>query len=247
MSTSAGRAETHASPLAISAPRQRYRALVSVQQPGPAEPPVLQAIPAGLTPFAADETEQLELYRELVAELSDWEFANRQKVDLVIGPGGVLAEDIEKADLVALATTFRKLGWLEKEPATFNTVRNVLGKHAHAAGNAEAAVIQKWLKDVKDLRAAALRQSRIAGYQLEHQDGTVENVTPNVILDMLINGAVFHTDKKLRDRWNQLGGWKSPALVLIAMSTIWDFVRMFQALDAVVAKVLDSPSLHPAP
>lgn len=90
-----------------------------MQQPGPAEPPVLQAIPAGLTPFAADETEQLELYRELVAELSDWEFANRQKVDLVIGPGGVLAEDIEKADLVALATTFRKLGWLEKEPASF--------------------------------------------------------------------------------------------------------------------------------
>jgi hypothetical protein len=215
------------------------------QAPSTGEPPVLQAIPAGLAPFGSDELEQLGLYRELVSELSDWQLANRQKIDLVIGAGGVLAEDIEKADLIALATTFRKLGWLEDEPATFNKVRNLLGKHAYQAGNPEAEEIQKWLKDVKDLRAAALKQSRVAGYQLEHEDGTIETMTPKLILDMLINGAVFHSDKQLRDRWNQLGGWKSPALVLIAMVTIWDLIRMFQALDAVIAKVLASPSLRP--
>ena len=126
-------------------------------------------------------------------------------------------------------------------------MRNLLGKHAHQAGTPEAAEIQKWLKDVKGLRAAALNQSRIAAYELEHEDGGTETMTPKTILDMLINGAVFHSDKQLRDRWNQLGGWKSPALVLIAMVTIWDLIRMFQALDAVIAKVLDSPSLRPPP
>lgn len=216
-------------------------------QKGAGEPPVLQAIPAGLTPFAADEVAELEQYRELVGELNDWQLANRQKIDLVIGAGGVLAEDIDKEALVSLATTFRKLGWLEDEPATFNKVRNLLGKHAHRAGTSEAADIQQWLKDVKDLRAAALRQSRVAAYELEHEDGSTETMTPKVILDMLINGAVFHSDKQLRERWNQLGGWKSPALVLIALVTIWDLIRMFQALDAVVAKALDSPSLRPAP
>ena len=180
-------------------------------QAPPAEPPVLKASPAGLTPLAADEIRQLELYREIVGELNEWQLANRQKIDLVIGPGGVLAEDIEKVDLVALATTFRKLGWLEDEPATFNKVRNLLGRHAHQAANAEAAVIQPWLKDVKELRAAALRQSRVAGYQLEHEDGTTETMTPKMILDVLINGAIFHSDKQLRDRWNALGGWESPA------------------------------------
>jgi hypothetical protein len=194
-----------------------------------------------------DEVEQLELYRELVAELSEWQLANRQKVDLVIGAGGVLAEDIEKADLVALATTFRKLGWLDDEPATFNKVRNLLGRHAHEAGTPEAAEIQTWLKGLKDIRAVALKQSRVAGYELEHEDGSTETMTPKVILDMLINGAVFHSDRALRERWNQLDGWKSPALVLIAMVTIWDLIRMFQALDAVVAKVLASPSLRPPP
>lgn len=210
------------------------------------EPAVLAAVAGGLTPFALDEVEELELYRDLVAELSDWELANRQKIDLVIGSGGVLAEDIEKADLVALATTFRKLGWLEKEPATFMRVRNLLGKHAHQAGTAEAAVVAKWLKDLKELRAAALKQSRVAAYELEHADGSTETLTPETILDMLINGAVFHTDKQLRERWQQLGGWKSPALVLIAIVTIWDLVRMFQGLDAVVEKVLATPSLTAA-
>jgi hypothetical protein len=185
------------------------------------------------------------LYRELVAELSGWELANRQMIELVIGAGGVLTKDIDRESLVALATTFRKLGWLEKEPATFNQVRNLLGKHAHQAGTIEAGVVSQRLKDLKDLKAAALRQSRVLAYQLEHPDGTTETITPTMILEMLINGVVFHTDKALRKRWQELGGWKSPALVLIALVTIWDLIRMFQALDQVVERVLATPALAP--
>ena len=211
------------------------------------EPAVLRAVPAGLTPFSADEVEELELYRELVAELGEWELANRQKITLVIGSYGAVSEDFQRADLVALSTTFRKLGWLEKEPATFNQVRNLLGRHADQAGTGEAAIVGQWLKDLKGLRTAALKQSRVLGYQLEHPDGTVETVTPESTLEMLINGAVFHTDKSLRKRWNELGGWKSPALVLIAVITIWDLIRMFQALDQVVEKALATPALSPSP
>ena len=128
------------------------------QQPTPAgEPAVLQALPRGLTPFSADELEELRLYRELVGELSNWELANRQMIELVIGAGGVIAKDIDRDSLVALATTFRKLGWLQKEPATFSRVRNLLGKHAHQAGTSEAGVVSQWLQDLKDLKTAALR------------------------------------------------------------------------------------------
>jgi hypothetical protein len=152
---------------------------------------------------------------------------------------------MEKADLVALSTSSRKLGWSNDEPATFNQVRNLLGKHAHQATSNEAGVVAQWLKDLKGLRAAAMKQPRVLAYQLEHPDGTTESATPETILDMLINGVVFHTDEPLRERWQQLGGWRSPGLVLIAIVTIWDLIRMFQALDHVVEKVLATPALMP--
>jgi hypothetical protein len=53
--------------------------------------------------------------------------------------------------------------------------------------------------------------------------------------------------KPLRERRQQLGGWRSPALVLIAIVTIWDLSRMLQALDQVVEKVLATPALTPTP
>ena len=166
----------------------------------PIAAPVVQAVPKGLTPFAPNEIEELGLYRDLVAELGEWELANRQQIELAIRSHGVITDGLEKADLVALATSFRKLGWLEKEPATFNRVRNLLGNHAHQAQTPEAAVVGKWLKDLRELRAAALKQSRVLAYQLEHPDGSTELMTPTVVLDLLINEAVFHTDKNLRKR-----------------------------------------------
>lgn len=220
----------------------RYRRSVSQ----PSEPAVIQAVPRGLAPFTTDEVEELELYRDLVAELGEWELANRQQIELAIGSHGVLADGLEKADLVALATSFRKLGWAEKEPATFNKVRNMLGNHAHQAQTPEAAVVGQWLKDLRDLRAAALQQSRVLAYELEHPDGSTESMTPMMVLDLLINGAVFHTDNPLRKRWEELGGWKSPALVLIAVVTVWDLIRMFEALDTVVERALEEPTLRPA-
>ena len=65
----------------------------------------------------------------------------------------------------------------------------VLAQENHETGNAEGAVIKQWVKDVKDLRAAALQQSRLAGYQLEHDDGTVETVSPKTILEPLRSRA----------------------------------------------------------
>jgi hypothetical protein len=205
----------------------------------------VKAVPAGLTPFSADEVEQLMLYRELVTELTDWELANRQQIQIHVSGYGLLESGIRKADLVALSTSFRKLGWSQDEPATFSQVRNLIGKHAHESASPEAAAITIWLKDLKNHRAAALRESQVLAYELEHSDGTTETLRPEDVLNMLINGAIFHSDRLLRERWKQLDGWKSPALVMIAVLTIRELIRMFQELEQLVETILATPALLP--
>ena len=42
-----------------------------------------------------------------------------------------------------------------------------------------------------------------------------------------------------------LNGFRNPGLVLIVVTTIWDMIQVFRALDSVVEKVIASPILNP--
>lgn len=203
-------------------------------------------LPDGLTPFSEVEVQILQTYRELVAEFEDRALASRQNVSIRIFAQGDAFEDVGSRDeIIALATTFRKLGWAQNEPVTFDRVRNMVAKHARDAGTPEGQTIGEWAKDIKGLRGDMLKRSRVFAYVLEKPDGSQETLTPKEILDMFINGAVFHSDEQLRARWKALGGWESVPLVTNALLTMWDMVQVFRALDLLAEAALGTPELMP--
>lgn len=206
------------------------------------EPDVLAAVPAAFSPFTASELDELERYRTHVADFETRQLATKQSLKIDIGGGGVMLEDFDADRLGGLATAFRKVGWANEE-ATFNRVANLLGKHAHEAASTESDVVNGWLGTVRGLRKDMLRQSRFLGWVLENKDGNVEKVTPEMIPDLLLNGYLMHGDDEKRQRWDELGGLKSPGLILIATVTMWDLLAVFRALDQVVERVLATPSL----
>ena len=105
--------------------------------------------------------------------------------------------------------------------------------------------MKQWLRDIGDLKKAMLKQSRALRYEVETRDGKTVPITPQNTLEMLINGVLFHSDAELRDRWDALNGFRNPGLVLIVVTTIWDMIQVFRALDSVVEKVIASPILNP--
>jgi hypothetical protein len=209
---------------------------------GAREPEVLAAIADGLTPFASDEIAELERYRLYVQDFATRQLADRKKLNINIGPSGLLFRDFDPDRYGGLALAFRKVGWAN-EPASFNRVRNMLANHARESGTTQASTLIGWLGALHDLRRDMLRQSRFLGYVLENQDGATTKVTPEEILDLMINGYLFHGDEEKRKRWDDLGGLKSPALVIISTLTMWDMLAVFRALDQVVERVLTTPAL----
>lgn len=208
------------------------------------EPQVLAAVATGLTPFSNEEIAELERYRTHVQDFATRQLADRQTLNINIGPGGLSFEDFDPDRYGGLALAFRKVGWAN-EPASFNRVKNMLAKHAIDSGTPEAAsTLIGWLGALHDLRKDMLRQSRFLAYVLEDADGGTTNVIPEEILDLMINGYLFHGDEEKRKRWDELGGLKSPALVIISTLTMWDMLALFRALDQVVERVLGTPALH---
>jgi hypothetical protein len=205
---------------------------------------VLSAVPKGFTPFEADEVAQLELYHELVSDLESHKLALPQDMTFEVDADGSLKSGPDRENLEALSTAFRKIGLLEKDDGTFARVRNLLSRHAHDAGTAEAMTLLATLKNLKRLRAEAFRASALMGYQLEHPDGSVEEMTPDDVINMLVNGAIFHSDAALRARWKQLDGWRNPAIWMMATTTIQELVIVFKLLDQIVDEVLTTPGLR---
>lgn len=208
------------------------------------EPEVLAAVANGLTPFDNEEVAELERYRAHVGDFATRYLADRHKLEINIGPGGLSFEDFDADRYGGLALAFRKVGWAN-EPASFNRVRNMLAKHASDSGTLEGSTLLGWLGALHDLRKVMLRQSRVLGYVLEHAEGGSTKVTPEEILDLMINGYLFHGDEEKRRRWDELGGLRSPALVMISTLTMWDMRALFRALDQVVERVLATPALRP--
>ena len=99
------------------------------------------------------------------------------------------------------------------------------------------------IKDIKALRDAAEKQSRVAEYVAEHDDGSTTTFTPEVLCDMAVNGAIFHSDAQLRAQWEQLGGLKNPAVHMILTTTFKDFAQIFRAVDLIVERILITPSI----
>jgi hypothetical protein len=209
------------------------------------DPPLIAALENGLCPFAADEITEMATYRQLVADLDSWSLTNQETFSVRLGGGEALVRPITVDDIAGMAMGFRKLGWAEKDPATFNKIMNLIGRHAREAGTADSYVVRQWLGDVRQAKRGIFAESRALSYEIGGSGEPRFVVTPTHTLEMLINGVFFHSDPELRARWESLNGFNNPALLLIAVITIWDMIKVFRVVDAVVEHILGSPSLTP--
>jgi hypothetical protein len=196
------------------------------------------------TPFSTDELEELRRYSQHVADIDDLKLAQRQTMTMNLGIGGAVVDGVDREQVAALVSAYRKLAILKDETGSFNKVRNILGRHAHEKSTEDAAVFQGWLKGLKDLRKELTGASRVMVYKLEKRNGEQEELAPSEIIEWLVNGVVSHSDPEARARWDELGGWKSGGLLMNVLVTIMDELQIFRAVRKVVDEVLVTDDLH---
>lgn len=205
-------------------------------------------LPEGLTPFTEEEVRDLRLFAAVVAEIDERAVRRRPSLTIgIVGHEDPFAEVGSKDELIAVVSTFRKLAWNQgDERITFDRVRNTLSQHAKAAGTSQGDDLVTWLKYLKKIRRESLRTGTVFGYALEHTDsGSVEHLTPEDALDLLINGGIAHTNPDKRERWDQMGGWNSVPSTTLALVTVWETLDLCEALGELVATVLTTPALLP--
>lgn len=91
-----------------------------------------------------------------------------------------------------------------------------------------------------------MRRAPVFGFALEYTDtGATEHLDPQDALDLLINGAIEHTNPDKRDRWDRLGGWGSVPLRTLALVGVWQTLDLCEILSELVTAVLATPALLP--
>ncbi len=204
---------------------------------------LLQTVPLSFAHFDLREVAELKAFHSNVEELNRRKLANQQSFTYEISTEGSLSSGVDEDDILALATTIRKLAWAQKDMGTFNRVMNILARRANEAGTDEGASMLQRVKDIRELRTLAEKRSRVASYALEADDGSSTELTPELLCDMAVNGVIFHNDDALRTRWLDLGGFTNPAIHMIITTTFKDFAQFFRATDLIVERVLDTPEL----
>lgn len=115
----------------------------------------------------------------------------------------VYHSDFDWQDFKSFLTTYRQVYHLEKEPIYIYTIRNIMSRLA-----ANDVALQKDLKQLKKNCAAVASSSGASPLiKVERQeDGTLVEGTPYQLLQILLNGHVFHSDDDLHDAVNVLLG-----------------------------------------
>ncbi len=193
-------------------------------------------------PFLASEWELLRLFSEIAKDLDGRTVADSRQFTFHIDASGERASGASRSDLKSVSTVLRKLAVAEREPAPFNVVRNLLHRHAVDAATPESAPYADWLRGAKKARSDIERHS-LLGYVQEDESGVGHSITPAEILDLFINGVVFHTDVEKRRRWLEMDGLNNPAVAMSITTTLSELAQLIRALARLVDRILVEPSL----
>jgi hypothetical protein len=197
----------------------------------------------GFSAFSPEEEARLRVYREAISELDRRDIANRTELKWRMEVG---FEDVSEEQLIALAACVRKLGFIQNEPVSFDRIHKLLLKNAKRSNTSDGGTIAEWLREVTDLRDGFLASSRVGSEMLvKYPDGSSESLSPRTILDLFLNGAVFHSDECKRAKWDELRGWESKGSMAIVTMTLWDLLSVFRALDSLIATIPMSSQLPP--
>ena len=152
----------------------------------------------------------------------------------------MVAGDLNKADVVAVVTTFRRIGW-SNEPASSN---NVPVRSASMPTRQARPKQPKSRAASPRLEHSSARLSIASPSDVSSTTAGIHHVSVEEILDLLINGAVLHNDPEKVVRWHRLGGWRSAFLLPLALDRIWDLAAAFRALGRVTDAVVATPELR---
>lgn len=180
--------------------------------------------------------EQLRDFVRLVDEMSRSRFMERYRTQdhtVSCGPRedgqyGVTAPDYDWEDFRSFLTVFRQVAISKDESVHFIKVIQTVGRYASDRLRPELRKMRKFL--------APLLEGRYRGLMVGRDLPTGEqSFSTHEILDAIVNGKVFHGDKRHRktveflnasDRWHYL--W--PLLFEIIIPTLRSFIWLFKAI-----------------
>lgn len=197
------------------------------------------------SPFTQDEVHELRMLLLHVTDLEDLRLAQQEKLTMNIGTGGAMVEGVDKEHVAALMTAYRKIALLKKDPGTFARVGSLIGRNAHAKATKQSDEVLAWLGALKDVRRRILEESQVMAFVVERPDGVQETLRPKDMIDWLVNGVVSHSDLAARRRWDELGGWQSPGLLMNVLVTVSNEIQIFRGLADLARRILDTPELMP--
>jgi hypothetical protein len=193
-------------------------------------------------PFTEDELQRLYLFSQHVSDIDELDIPQRPKLTLSLTGGvggGPVMENINKDVVHAVVIAYRKFV-SEKDPANFNRVRNLIGRHAENADTEDSARVHAWMKNIEGY----LEQVRQGPAPPSSDEDDCNVLRPPQAIDWLINGVVAHSDPERRAYWEALGGWNNHAMVWLAVSAITEELRAFRYMASMARMVLATPELH---
>jgi hypothetical protein len=198
--------------------------------------------------FTDTELSELKTYRNRVRQLSETGFAKQKEhtFKLFGSDQPVISQD-DKDRLVGALPYYRKLDMLN-DPGSFERVRNLLARHAHARGTPSSAFMAGKLKELKHARRLAHEESNWFGYREEGEAGPPRKIPPAFSVDLFTYGEIIHDDDPERvAAFEASGGWRNPAHVMHLSSTVATMLTAFKYLDAIVRDVLECTELRALP
>jgi hypothetical protein len=183
-----------------------------------------------LTP---EHRDLLRHFVRLVDDMSRSRFIERYRTQdhkISCGPNGTIAPEYDWEDFRSFLTIFRQVAVSQGDPVYLSKITGMVGRYASDDLRRKIAEMRSLVLPRLEGKYHGMKLGRDA---LEGKQAV--SLTTHEILDALVNGYIFHPDKKHRQtiefldsvkRWQYL--W--PLLVEVIMPTVRACVWLFKAI-----------------
>lgn len=176
------------------------------------------------------EREQLRQFVRVVDAMNRRRFIERYRTQdhTILCVGGIKAPDYDREDFDAFLTDFRKVALSDGEPIYLTKVLRTVGKYAS----------DQLREDLKLMRAEIilLLEGKGPAMNIGYENGGQEtSLSPERVLNALVNGDVFHVDPGLTTTAGQIRGFPTwfylwPALHYFVAPILHGCIWLFHAI-----------------
>lgn len=196
------------------------------------------------TRFDKDEARLLEIYKDDVERLVGSQFFQGPPLSLTVGAvddDGDVSEELEgpsEESVRAIANLLRSL-YDNNEPTSYNTVLNLLLRHAADRDSATKKEVIRVLRDLKKSKARVLDS---AGLSIKLADG--EELTTAGIIKLVLYSQHQHKDLANVAKLDEFA--LTSVIGFEFMAAVQRLARVFWNGRNIVRTILAEPSLMPA-